>query len=730
MLSYFDPNYVKAEFKEIMGKSRNIVIGPPREILKKYFGYKDDDQLPEDLQHDATPKAFILPRKMWRQYDDTYSPDTAHHDEKLGSPVKDKKPEDDSAFQLDKRILKRMEEEKDVEPLIPRQPKNFAVDYLARKPYKKYGMLSTPLNDASPGMMEHLELRDINVDPGGHLRREHTDRQFKISDITDTPVKVAPKEGKLKDDKRPWYADDWAEGADPDKVGKSPNFTTGLDDIEHRPGEGDFRKKPKGKKGDEDHDDDWNRPRKRRGKHKSHTRGSGSTRGSSDSSGSSSSGYSCTCGESSSSSGSTTSEGSSAGEGSGSGDGGSSKKRSKRRKHKKKRRGDGEEEEGLDGEDPSTKEMAVLAQIPEDGVPPWAPASWKPPTGYKGWIYKPKETQSAPETTVHLEEGADARKGPTHDWFRAYGVVKKAEKEGDIERLRHLLGHIDEEDDLKKFEEPEPEPGQGSEEEEEDVMERLPRGDLPYPATYPEIAPPDNFKYYRSYPLYPTLSNERYFEWYKDVDRLANPFGKKRGNYRPAGFSKSMGNIDWNDPKEAAKWYAYGYRPPNNKPKPERENYETKDFIYDNARSIMLMPRRRVVPKYIDDRKGTSHLLEPSGLMKRFVFRGDFGKVPEYIMCRNEELGRPPYPDMDKFYRPHRCKYLHGHIHCKICMRPHATVKNRGGGGDQWHCEMTPRDLMCRIAGLDTRYYPKTNVQSGASNNCLNVKVMYPPVYV
>lgn len=677
-----------------MAKSRNIVVGNPREILQKYFGYTDEDQIPEELREDNTPKAFILPRKFWQDYDDAPLP-TARSSTVIHEPDSLIAKKQDVGFIPDRRLLKKLEEEKEVEPFVPRQPKNFAVDYLARQPFKKYGLISSNLNDASPGRMEHFELKDVNVDPGGHLRRDQeSERKFQISEITDTPVKIANKEGPLTDDKRPWYSDGWAEGADPNVLKKSPAFTEGGNDIDppRHGGRGKPGRKGKGKRGSNE-DDRRDSSGKRRGKkpRRSSLSSVGSQMDSNSSGSSSGSGYSCTCGLSSSSSGSGSSSSSS-----GSGEGGegedSSRKRSKsrRRKKGKSKHYSGEEDgEGEAGEEPRRKDIAIAANINIDQeVPPWAPTSWKPPPGYKGWIYKPKAvTQSAPDTSVKF--GEDPRNMmPGSDWFRAFGVVKKAEREGTIENLRHILGFIEGEDELKKLEMPDDEGMSDHGGEEWDVMERLPRGDLPSRRIYPEHPTPEHFKYYRSYPLYPSLSTERYFEWYKDVDRLMNPFGIRRV-HRPAGFSKSMTHINWNDPKEAAKWYSYGYRRPDTKPKPERLDYETKDYIYNNARSIMLMPPKRVIPKYIDDRHGTNHLLEPSGLVRKFIFREDFGRIPEYLMGRNEEQCRPRCPDMDKFYRPHRCKYLHGHIHCKICMRPHPTVKSYNR---ECQCDMTPQD--------------------------------------
>lgn len=308
------------------------------------------------------------------------------------------------------------------------------------------------------------------------------------------------------------------------------------------------------------------------------------------------------------------------------------------------------------GEELDTAKTTKDAATDPDDMPAWVPLQWRPPKGYTGWVQKDGEqdrrTSSTPNMPMPFQDEEES------DWLKAFDIVKNAEKDPDeLARLKNLLN------------------GSPSEDEEPDPMERLPR-ETPSRREYPKYDFPPEFQYYRSYPLYPTISTERYYEWYKDISRLKDPT-ERRKSIRPVGPSRSAEHIDWNDPKEASKWHSYGYRRPATKPKPQRPDFDTRDYVYDNARSTVIQVPRKVVPKYIDDRNGTSHFLEPSGLAQKYVKRNDYGTIPPYLMSRNQELGRPPIPDMDKFYEPHRCKVTRD-LRCKICRSPVPTTKHVG----------------------------------------------------
>lgn len=65
----------------------------------------------------------------------------------------------------------------------------------------------------------------------------------------------------------------------------------------------------------------------------------------------------------------------------------------------------------------------------------------------------------------------------------------------------------------------------------------------------------------------------------------------------------------------------------------------TKDFITNNKKEVktkqdIYVPER----KYADTRGGDTHILEPSGLKLRYVFKKDFGTSPNYLLRREHEM--------------------------------------------------------------------------------------------
>ena len=65
-----------------------------------------------------------------------------------------------------------------------------------------------------------------------------------------------------------------------------------------------------------------------------------------------------------------------------------------------------------------------------------------------------------------------------------------------------------------------------------------------------------------------------------------------------------------------------------------------KNFINTNAvENIMSVPKKPL-PKYVDTRRGDNNLLETSGLVPKYTHKNDYGKVPEYLQKRNEEVKR------------------------------------------------------------------------------------------
>jgi len=64
----------------------------------------------------------------------------------------------------------------------------------------------------------------------------------------------------------------------------------------------------------------------------------------------------------------------------------------------------------------------------------------------------------------------------------------------------------------------------------------------------------------------------------------------------------------------------------------------TKNFITSNAvENIMSVPKKPE-KKYVDTRKGDKNHLEPSGLEPKYIHKKEFGKTPEYLTRRKEEM--------------------------------------------------------------------------------------------
>jgi len=77
---------------------------------------------------------------------------------------------------------------------------------------------------------------------------------------------------------------------------------------------------------------------------------------------------------------------------------------------------------------------------------------------------------------------------------------------------------------------------------------------------------------------------------------------------------------------------------PKNTEKPLIGVETKKDFVKTNAIENIMSVAKRPTPKYVDSRKGTKNLVEPSGLVPKYRNRKDYGQVPEYINQRKEEV--------------------------------------------------------------------------------------------
>ena len=91
-----------------------------------------------------------------------------------------------------------------------------------------------------------------------------------------------------------------------------------------------------------------------------------------------------------------------------------------------------------------------------------------------------------------------------------------------------------------------------------------------------------------------------------------------------------------NSPKE---------RDPNRKPPVPRHDEKplmgirtNKNFINTNAVENIMSVAKKPLPKYADTRHGDTSLLEKSGLVPKYLNKGDYGEVPEYLLKRKEEV--------------------------------------------------------------------------------------------
>ena len=62
-----------------------------------------------------------------------------------------------------------------------------------------------------------------------------------------------------------------------------------------------------------------------------------------------------------------------------------------------------------------------------------------------------------------------------------------------------------------------------------------------------------------------------------------------------------------------------------------------KNFIKSNAMENINSTAKKSDPKYVDSQSGTSHTLDPSGLVPKFVMKKEYGKVPGYLERRKDE---------------------------------------------------------------------------------------------
>ncbi|KAK2536457.1 hypothetical protein Q9233_003225 [Columba guinea] len=65
-----------------------------------------------------------------------------------------------------------------------------------------------------------------------------------------------------------------------------------------------------------------------------------------------------------------------------------------------------------------------------------------------------------------------------------------------------------------------------------------------------------------------------------------------------------------------------------------------KNFINTNAVAAIKGLPKKPQPIYVDRRQGDKYLLEPSGLVPKYIKKKDYGITPKYVTQRNEETKR------------------------------------------------------------------------------------------
>ena len=81
------------------------------------------------------------------------------------------------------------------------------------------------------------------------------------------------------------------------------------------------------------------------------------------------------------------------------------------------------------------------------------------------------------------------------------------------------------------------------------------------------------------------------------------------------------------------------YKPavPRHDERPVMGTKSDKDFIKTNALGNINSTSKKSEPKYVDSPSGTSHTLDPSGLVPKYVMKREYGKVPGYLEKRKDE---------------------------------------------------------------------------------------------
>jgi len=194
-IQFFDPDDFM-NLPDMATKSLNLVIGPPKEILRDYFGFKSNDSIPEEARTNKE-MAFILPKRLWR-----------HHAEKTGDDKKEHHHGDQSKKDdIDSHVVVVRDGIAEKPPIEIQKP---------RKSFQKQkSKVKRPKTQTSPPIVPLEEDADITpssariqyrgvhlLDP--NLESEHHQTNVKLKNIVD---KHDDHVIKLKEYERQPYTD-------------------------------------------------------------------------------------------------------------------------------------------------------------------------------------------------------------------------------------------------------------------------------------------------------------------------------------------------------------------------------------------------------------------------------------------------------------------------------------------------------------------------------------------
>ncbi|XP_071416203.1 enkurin [Pithys albifrons albifrons] len=120
-----------------------------------------------------------------------------------------------------------------------------------------------------------------------------------------------------------------------------------------------------------------------------------------------------------------------------------------------------------------------------------------------------------------------------------------------------------------------------------------------------------------------------------------------------------------------------------------------KNFINRNALAVIRGVPKKPRPFCVDSRQGDKYLLEPSGLVPKYIKKKDYGATPKYVTRRNEEIKRE-----EKEYEASVAEELKKRAMKQLSDEEKTSVLQ--ALKKKW--EETNREFQCLPVLTDTRY--------------------------